>query len=133
MTQRCAGFMHDKGVDMPSRDRQADITNQLGPSWYDCRVLAADIERDFGGKVQGQFGPSHISERWKYRAIHCRLEFIPTHEGKHNRMYAAATFQGNDGAKTFTGAFYAALLNLWDRLEARNEEALAPAQEALPF
>lgn len=118
---------------MPSRDRQADISNALGPSWYDCRVLAADIERDFHGRVYGQFHPAHISARWGFKAIQCRLEFVPREDGAKWRESGAADFQGNGGAQTFTGAFYSALLNLWDRLEARREAKEQPNLEQLPL
>jgi hypothetical protein len=89
-------------------------TDGIGPSWWDVRKLAQDLERMYGRKVGILIGPHECHNLWESPVLLVRTYLSVGGPWSSDTLWSSATFGGNSGRATVAGACYQALLELWD-------------------
>lgn len=89
-------------------------TDAVGPSWYDVRKLAQDLERMYGRRVGFVLGPHECQNLWDSPVMLVRAYLALGGPWSTNTYWAGSRFGGTAGRATMAGAAYQALMDLWD-------------------
>jgi hypothetical protein len=109
------GTQQERGDDTSRQAGQGrGKTDAIGPSWWDVRKLAQDLERMYGRKVGILIGPHECQNLWESPVLLVRAYLSVGGPWTPNTLWASARFGGNSGTATVAGASYQALLDLWD-------------------
>lgn len=89
-------------------------TDAIGPSWWDVRKLAQDLERMYGRRVGFLLGPNELQNLWDSPVMLIRAYLALGGPWSTDTYWSSSTFGGSAGRATVAGACYQALLDLWD-------------------
>jgi len=102
-------------------DQRAKTTGQgrgnsdaVGPSWWDVRKLASDLERMYGRRVDILLGPGDTTRPWDSPTMHVRACLSRGGLWAPDTWWASSGFGGSSGYDTLAAAVCCALYDLWD-------------------
>jgi hypothetical protein len=109
---------------MPNAQPQPDVvdralgqgrgkTDATGPSWYDVRRLACDLERLYGRRVGFELGPKGAAGSWDSSTVHVRAWLSVAGPWAEDTVWASSSFGGASGYRTLAAACHDALSWLW--------------------
>ncbi len=107
------GFHNETDTTTTSRGQGRGTTDGVGPSWYDVRQLAQDLERLYGRRVGFEIGPANPHSSWEGSSVHVRAYLSVAGPWSEDTIWASSSFGGSSGFRTMAAACHSALSWLW--------------------